>query len=214
MGTHQITSVEQLRGLYRQPSTLVQNKKGDRIEGSAAAFVARSSFVCLATADADGHCDVSPRGGPKGHLKILDDGRTVALPDLSGNNLIDSLTNIVENPHAGLLVMVTGSDETMRIDGRARLSTDPDVLALWADEVRTPKLAILLEVDAAFLHCAKAFRRGGVWDPETWPDLAPTAAPEVFNDLAGTSNDPAEMRAMLEAGYRQSLVEEASGGDE
>jgi len=194
--------------MYREPSERVQQKKGDRIEGAAAQFVADSTFLCLATADASGNCDVSPRGGPAGQLKVLNDGRTVALPDLSGNNLIDSLSNIVVNPQAGLLVMVTGSDETMRIDGPARLTTDPAVLGLWDEELRTPKVAILIDIDAVFLHCAKAFRRGGVWKPETWPNIGDTAATKMFNDIAGSDMDPAEMRTFLEADYEASLAEE------
>ncbi|MEM9464623.1 MAG: MSMEG_1061 family FMN-dependent PPOX-type flavoprotein [Actinomycetota bacterium] len=208
MAGHDITSIEQLRSMYRAPSQRVQNKKGDRIDGAAARFVEDSTFLCLATADDEGRCDVSPRGGPAGQLKILDDGRRVALPDLSGNNLIDSLSNIVANPQAGLLLMVTGSDETMRIDGRARLTTDPDVLALWDDELRTPKVAIVIDIDAVFLHCAKAFRRGGVWDPTTWPTVADTAATEMFNDITGTDMDPREMRQFLEAGYEADLSAE------
>ncbi|MEM7324538.1 MAG: MSMEG_1061 family FMN-dependent PPOX-type flavoprotein [Actinomycetota bacterium] len=208
MSSHDITTMEQLRSMYRQPSERVQQKKGDRIEGAAAQFVADSSFLCLATSDDQGGCDVSPRGGPAGQLKVLHDGRTVALPDLSGNNLIDSLSNIVANPKAGLLVMVTGSDETMRIDGSARLTTDPEVLGLWSEELRTPKLAILIDIDAVFLHCAKAFRRGGVWKPETWPNIGDTAAPKMFNDIAKTDTDPAEMRSFLERDYAASLEAE------
>ena len=208
MTSHDVTSMEQLRSLYREPSARVQSKKGNRIDGAAAQFVADSTFLCLATADRDGRCDVSPRGGPAGQLKLLDEGRTVALPDLSGNNLIDSLSNIVHNPHAGLLVMVAGSDETMRIDGAARLTTDPAVLALWSDELRTPKLAVLIEIEAVFLHCAKAFRRGGVWDPTTWHTIPETVAPEVFNDIAGTDIDPTMMRELLEADYEADLTGE------
>ena len=205
MSSHDITTMDQLRTLYREPSERVQQKKGDRIEGAAAEFVADSSFLCLATADAQGGCDVSPRGGPAGQLKLLNDGRTVALPDLSGNNLIDSLSNIVVNPKAGLLVMVTGSDETMRIDGTAKLTTDPEVLGLWSDELRTPKLAILIDIDDVFLHCAKAFRRGGVWNPETWPNIGDTAATKMFNAIAGSDIDPSDMRLFLEHDYKASL---------
>lgn len=187
---------------------MVQEKKGTKIEGAAAKFVADSSFLCLATSDAAGNCDVSPRGGPAGQLRVLEGGSTVALPDLSGNNLIDSLSNIVSNPQAGLLVMVTGSDETMRIDGRAKLTTDPEILGLWSEELRTPKVAVVIDVDSVFLHCAKAFRRGGVWDPESWPNIGDTAAMEMFNDTAGTDVDPAVMRSFLEEDYKASLEAE------
>ncbi|MEM7276082.1 MAG: MSMEG_1061 family FMN-dependent PPOX-type flavoprotein [Actinomycetota bacterium] len=208
MSEHDVTTLDQLRDLYRAPSKLVQEKKGTVIEGAAAEFVARSPFCCLATAGPDGSCDVSPRGGPAGQLKLLRDGRTVALPDLNGNNLIDSLTNIVANPWAGLLVMIPGSDETMRIDGPARLTADPEVLGLWSEELRPPKLAILIDVDAAFLHCAKAFRRGGVWKPETWPEVDGRDAPKMFNAIVGTDHDPSAMRDALEEGYKVGLAED------
>ncbi len=205
---HHINSLDQLRELYRQPSKRVQEKKGGTIEGAAADFLAASPFFCLATADADGRCDVSPRGGPPGQIKVLGDGSAVAFPDLSGNNLIDSLTNIVSNRWAGLLVLVPGYDETMRIDGRASVTTDPDVLSLWSNELRTPKVAVVIDIESAFLHCAKAFRRGALWQPETWPEMADTAGPEMFNAIAGTDNDPQEMRTALEADYEASLAEE------
>ena len=159
--SHDITTSEQLRALYREPHDMVKAKKGATITGAMARFVAASPFFCLATAHADGTCDVSPRGGPAGQLRLLDEGRSVAFPDLSGNNLLDSLSNLVSNPRAGLLVMVPGSDETLRIDGPARLTTDPEILGLWDDELRTPKLAVVVEVTSAFLHCAKAYRRSG-----------------------------------------------------
>jgi len=209
MPTHDITTLDQLRSLYRAPSARVVAKKGDTIDGSTATFVARSTFLCLATSNADGGCDVSPRGGPAGQLKVIDGGRAVALPDLSGNNLIDSLTNIVANPNAGLLVMVTGSDETLRIDGAARLTTDPEILGLWSDELRAIKVAIVIDVSSVFLHCAKAFRRGGVWTPESWPAFDDDVACEMFNDIVGSEVLPAaEMRQFLEADYDQSLADE------
>ena len=205
MASHDITSLDQLRELYRQPSERVLKKKGTVIDGATADFVAASTFCCLSTADADGNCDVSPRGGPAGQVKVLAGGTSVALPDLSGNNLIDSLTNIVDNPRAGLLVLIPGSDETLRIDGRARLTTDPDLLGLWDDELRTPKVAVVIDIDAVFMHCAKAFRRGAVWQPDSWPELSDTAACEMFNDISGADMPPAEMRTYLEASYTEDL---------
>ncbi len=202
---HAISSEDQLRQLYREPSERVRSKKGQVIDGAAAKFVARSPFFCLATADTDGRCDVSPRGGPAGQLKVLPGGTAVAFPDLSGNNLIDSLSNIVSNPQAGLLVMVPGSDETLRIDGKATITTEPEILGLWDDELRTPKVAVVLDIDAAFLHCAKAFRRSSLWDSSSWPEADELEAPRVFNATAGTSMDPAEMRHFLEADYEASL---------
>lgn len=208
MSSHDITSLDQLRELYREPSVRVKEKKGDTIDGATATFVANSTFLCLATSGESGNCDVSPRGGPAGQLKVLNGGKTVALPDLSGNNLIDSLTNIVSNSHAGLLVMVPGSDETLRIDGQARLSTDPELLGLWSDELRTPKVVVVLDIDSVFMHCAKAFRRGGVWEPDTWTGLSDTVACDMFNDISGSEMPAAEMRQYLEASYAEDLSNE------
>jgi len=209
MTSHDITTMEQLRSLYREPSARVVAKKGTTIDGATATFVAQSTFLCLATSNADGGCDVSPRGGPAGQLKVINDGRAVALPDLSGNNLIDSLSNIVANPHAGVLAMVTGSDETLRIDGSARLTTDPAILGLWSDELRKIKVAIVIDISSVFMHCAKAFRRGGVWQPETWPVVDDLLACQMFNDTSGTHDlEPATMREFLEADYDQSLADE------
>lgn len=208
MSNHDITTLEQLRELYREPSTLVKEKKGTIIDGATARFVAASTFLCLATSNTEGGGDVSPRGGPAGQLKVLDGGRSVALPDLSGNNLIDSLSNIVSIPYAGLLVLVPGNDETLRIDGPARLTTDPAILGLWSDELRTPKVAIVIEIASVFMHCAKAFRRGQVWQPDAWATLADTEACEMFNDISGATLDPAGMRQFLEADYTKTLEDE------
>lgn len=162
-----IDTVAALEALYPEPAERVRTKKRDRLDDGLRAVLAASPFVLLATADDAGRCDVSPRGGPAGFVKAIDDTH-VALPDLNGNHLIDSLRNIVANGHAGLLVLVPGEQETMRIDGRAHLTTDADVLDLFTEELRRPTLAVVVEIEQVFTHCAKAFRRGRVWDPASW----------------------------------------------
>ena len=117
-------------------------------------------------------------GGPPGFVKPLDD-RHVVVPDLNGNNLLDSFRNIVVNPHAALIVLVPGQDETMRIDGPAHLTDDDAVLDLFVDEVRRPTLAVVVETEAVFTHCAKSFRRGRLWDPTSWPVLDRSLALEA-----------------------------------
>ncbi|MEA3215160.1 MAG: uncharacterized protein QOJ19_1316, partial [Acidimicrobiia bacterium] len=144
-----LSSEDELRALYRQPSKLVQAKKVGRLDDVTQAFIAASPFCLLATADAEGRCDVSPKGGPPGFIMVVDESH-VAIPDLNGNNLIDSLINVVGNGHAGLLVLIPGKDETLRIEGPACVTTDPHVLALWDDELRRPKAALGIEVAAAF----------------------------------------------------------------
>lgn len=162
-----IDSLDALTALYPAPNERVVTKKKDRLDPGLHAVLNASPFVLLATADANGRCDVSPRGGPPGFVKALDDHR-VAVPDLNGNNLIDSLRNIVANPHAGLLVVLPGQHDTLRIDGRAHLSTDDDILDRFAAEVRRPTLAVVIDIDTVFSHCAKSLRRGQLWNPESW----------------------------------------------
>jgi uncharacterized protein len=175
---HRIESLDELSSMYAPPAERVRNKKRDRLDDGLRAALASSPFVLLGTADTDGRCDVSPRGGPPGFVKALDD-RHVALPDLNGNNLVDSLRNIVTNAHAALLVVVPGQNETLRIDGPAHLTTDDDVLRLFDAELRRPILAVVIETAAVFTHCAKSFRRGRVWDPESWPAAARSPALEA-----------------------------------
>lgn len=162
-----VESIAELEELYRAPSERVRTKKRDHLDPGTCAVLAASPFVLLSTSDDTGRCDVSPRGGPPGFVRALDD-RHVAVPDLNGNNLIDSLRNVVTNPHAGLLVIVPGEHETLRIDGRAHLSRDAAVLDLFTDEVRRPVIAVIIRTDAVFTHCAKAFRRSRLWEPESW----------------------------------------------
>lgn len=140
-------------------------------------------------------------------MVITLDERTIAIPDLGGNNLIDSLTNIVDNPHAGLLVLSPGNDETVRIDGRASLRTDDDILDRWEGLFRRPKLAVVIEVEAVFIHCAKAFRRSGLWDPTTWDTNTPDAC-ELLNEHVGGGLDVGAMRASLNESYDTALAEE------
>lgn len=207
---HVVATEAQLRELYRRPSEGVKAKKVGRIDDTTRAYIASSPFCLLATADAEGRCDVSPRGGPPGFVKVLDEHR-LAVPDLSGNNLLDSLTNLVANPNAGLLLVVPGRDETLRVEGEAVLTTDPEVLALWDDELRRPKVAIGLTVRTTYIHCAKSFRRGRVWDPASWDELA--AAPDgcdMLVDQLGLEIDAQLIRDDLERGYAVELEAERS----
>jgi uncharacterized protein len=125
----------------------------------------------MATASPDGRCDASPKGGPAGFVRVLDDHR-VAIPELAGNNRLDTLENLVTNPGIALLCCVPGIDETLRINGRASITTDPGVLQACSVDGRTPRVAIGIDVDEAYIHCAKALRRGGLWEREAWPDTA------------------------------------------
>lgn len=205
---HAISSQTQLRAMFRMPSERVAAKKAPTIDPVTAAICEGSPFFLLATADAAGNCDVSPRGGPPGQLVVLD-AHHVAFPDLSGNNLIDSLSNIVDNPHAGLLVITPGRDETLRIDGRAHVTTDPELLDRFTDLVRRPMCAVVIEVEHTFLHCAKAFRRAGVWDPDSWTRYHDLPDPlDAFIAATGFAGDRSVVRAGLDASYVADLEAE------
>lgn len=204
-----VTSEEDLAALYRAPSGLVAAKKTAVLDEASAGVIARSPFVLIGTCGADGDLDVSPRGGPPGFVRVLDD-RHVAIPDLNGNNLIDSLRAVVATGRAGLLVIVPGKDETLRVNGAAWVTTDPAVLGSWSDELRRPTTAIVVRTDEVFMHCAKAFRRGRVWDPPSWDALAD--APDGLDVLSAqglvAASDDAT-RSFLERSYADDLARDA-----
>ena len=207
-----VDSEERLAELYRAPSGLVAAKKMSSLDDASAGLIAMSPFALIGTVGADGGLDVSPRGGPPGFVRVLDE-RHVASPDLNGNNLIDSLRAIVATGRAGLLVVVPGKDETLRVNGAAWLTTDDRVLDLWGEELRRPTTAIVVRTDEVFMHCAKAFRRGRVWDPGSWEDLA--EAPDGIDMLSAQGlidvNDDAA-RAFIEQSYASDLARDQPDG--
>lgn len=199
-----IDDEEALRRLYRQPSELVLRKSIDHVDAAARAFIEGSPFVVLATWAPTG-CDASPRGGPPGFVKVLDDQR-LAMADLSGNNRLDTYRNILDRPAIGMIFLVPGVDETLRVNGRAVLTTDPDVLAACAFGDVRPKLAVGVEVEECFIHCAKAFRRSQLWQPESWiaPEDRPSAACALVDHLQ-LGVDPQLVEDDLEAGYKATM---------
>jgi uncharacterized protein len=162
-----IRDEEELRRLLGEPSDLVRAKVGDRLNELTRQFVDRSPFVLLATSAPDGTCDVSPRGDPPGFVRVLDE-QTLLLPERPGNRLADSLRNILANPRVGLLFVVPGVGDTLRVNGRATLVTDDELLAPSAVDGKVPKLGILVHADEVFTHCSKAFLRSQLWDPERY----------------------------------------------
>jgi len=171
-----IGAEEALRSLIVEPSALVQSKIADRLNDLTRQFIERSPFLCLATSAADGSCDVSPKGDPAGFVRILDD-RTLLLPDRPGNRLADSLRNVLENPRVALLFVIPGVTDTFRVNGRAEIVTDPELLELCAVEGKVPKLAMRIEIEQAYTHCSKAFLRSNLWDPERFVDRSELPTP-------------------------------------
>ena len=195
-----IDSVAGLREVYRPPAQRSLDKEIDHLDGHCRDFIAHAPFAVLATGNASGRVDVSPKGGTPGFVAVLDDHR-LALPDMAGNNRLDSMQNIVSGGHASLLFLVPGVDETLRVVGRAGVTVDPAVLDACPIDGMRPNVAIVLEVETAYIHCAKAFRRAGLWDPERWGDTADMAKPACM--LADHIGMPtAEINeAFLEAAY-------------
>jgi PPOX class probable FMN-dependent enzyme len=199
-----VRSEAQLRDLFPQPTPNSYAKQIDRLDGHCHELIAASPIVFVATARADGRCDVSPRGGPPGWVLALDEHRLL-LPEGRGNNRLDSLTNLLESPRIGLLFVIPGRNETLRVNGTATLTTDPALLKLVPLRDRVPPLAIGVEADEVFTHCGKAFIRSELWDPGTWParDALPSPA-EVLRAHTGTATVE-EAQARLDESYSQRL---------
>jgi PPOX class probable FMN-dependent enzyme len=168
-----VTSVERLREIIAEPGpdSGVRRKELQFIDPHARNFISRSPFALLSTSSADGRCDVTPRGDGPGFVKVLDD-TTLVVPDRPGNRRLDSMENILGNPHAGLLFLIPGMDETLRINGRAAITEDRGLLEQMTMKGKIPTLGIIVEVEELFFHCARAFRRSDLWKPDTWMDRA------------------------------------------
>jgi len=198
-----ITSQAQLRELIGTPLPTTCAKIADRLNLQTRRFVERSPFVCVATADAELNCDLSPRGDPAGFVRILDD-RTLLIPERPGNRLADTLRNILANPHIGLLFIVPGVTDTFRVNGRATLTTDAALLAPCAVEGKMPKLGILVDIDEAYTQCSKAFIRSSLWDPQRFVDPAsmPTGG-QVLRAIQGEGFDADKYDQDRAERYRQ-----------
>jgi PPOX class probable FMN-dependent enzyme len=204
--TDLITSEEGLRDLLGRPSELVIKKQLSVLDRHCRTYLSLSPFMLLGTANADGDCDVSPRGDAPGFVAVIDD-KHIAIPDRPGNRRIDSLRNIVQNGKVGLLFMIPGVEETLRINGRAWLTREPALLEQLSARGKVPTLAIGVEVDEAFLHCAKAFKRSQLWDNATWPERTalPTLAEMVHDQTCLTDISVEDLEKNLAVSYVKNL---------
>ena len=166
--TRELRSAAELREFVDDPTQAVAEKAIDHVDAASARFIAASPFFLLATTAADGSCDVSPRGDPPGSVLVVDD-RTLAFGDRKGNRRLDSMTNIVEHPRVGMIFLVPGRTDTLRVNGSARVVVDAPYLPQLTVAGVTPRLAIEVQVEELFLHCSKAFLRSALWDTATWP---------------------------------------------
>lgn len=188
-----ITDATTLRAHFGPVSALAENKQLDYLDRHCQAFIAISPFLVLATTDGQGGVDASPRGDAPGFVKIIDQ-HTLLLPDRPGNRRVDSLRNIVAHPGVGLLFFVPGIEETVRINGNARVITDADLLAQVPAENKIPATGVLVAVTEAFYQCAKALIRSKLWDPstkidrKTFPSLGQIIADQVKGIDAKTAD--------------------------
>jgi uncharacterized protein len=181
---HVVTSEQELRAILGVPSARAVLKERPVLDDHCVAFIRRSPFVFIATSGRGGRCDLSPKGDAPGFVHVLDDRRLV-IPDRPGNKRLDSMRNLLENAHIGLLFIVPGREETLRVNGRAWITQDPRLLDLCVVEDKRPPLAIGVEVQECFMHCAKAFRRSQLWSPDSWPapDALPSMACVLFDQI-------------------------------
>jgi PPOX class probable FMN-dependent enzyme len=201
-----LASAEDVRELYGPPVEAVVSKIIDHLDGHCRDFIARSPFVLVATADERGNCDVSPKGGTPGFVAVLDDQR-LAIPDAPGNRLVYSLRNVVASGRVGLLFLIPGMEETLRVNGRAWLTRDPAVLERLAGEAKPPKVAVGVEVEEAFLHCAKAFKRSALWRPDEWPDREGLAsAAQIWRDHMALDITTQDVQELVDDDYVNNLT--------
>jgi PPOX class probable FMN-dependent enzyme len=201
-GLSGVGTVEGLREIYREPARPSLDKEIDHLDEHCRDFIAHAPFVTLASATADGsRVDVSPKGGPAGFVAVLDDHR-LSIPDMAGNNRLDSLRNIVEGGRVALLFLVPGVEETMRVNGTAVVTTDPEVLDASPIAGKRPNACIVVHVETAFVHCAKALKRSGLWDAERWPDRTDMATPAcMLRDHIGLDMTVEQSQARLDESY-------------
>ena len=202
--TKPLQSESELRALYPPPIDRARLKVLPRLDGHCKAFIARSPFVCMGTSSDQG-ADVAPRGDEPGFVHVLDDA-TVAIPDWPGNNRLDSSSNIVVNPQVGLLFLIPGVQETLRVNGTAEITTNSDLLARWDRNGKTPKAALVVKVQEAFLHCGKALIRARLWEDDYKIERSqlPTYG-QMLKDQIETTETADQMQASVEEGYSTRL---------
>lgn len=201
----EVTSEAELRELFGGPNRRSATKVRPVLHERDREWLAASPFCLIATAAADGNCDVSPKGDPPGFARPLDDG-TLAIPDRAGNHRFDGFRNILSNPQVGLLFLVPGRPDTLRINGRARLIREAPFFDDMVVRGSRPELALLVEIHEVFYHCPKAFLRSKLWDPATWhPDAVPSTAQIVKSVQADIEETVADLERHYGPGYLRGL---------
>lgn len=204
-----IETIDQLVETIGESVAGAELKVGASIDPRSRAFIERAPFLVLSTADVEGNVDASPKGDEPGFVTIPDE-HTLLIPDRPGNKLAMGLRNVLTNPHVGVLFMVPGTNETVRVNGRAELTRDPELLERMAARGKPATLVVRVSVDECFFHCAKAFIRSHLWKPETWPERQRISFGEMFADrIGGTSDERAQVKdvvdTMVERDYCDNL---------
>jgi PPOX class probable FMN-dependent enzyme len=206
MFKHVVTREDELRALLGSPSERAVKKESATVDEASRRFIEHSPFLLLATSNAAGQCDVSPKGDQPGFVRVLDEGHLV-IPDRPGNKRLDGMRNLLQNPHVGLIFLIPGREETLRVNGRASIVRDEEILAPLTAHGKQPLLAIGVEVEECFFHCPKAFRRSGLWAPDGWPDhsVLPSMACVLYEKLQPAGKTLEEYERESEEGIQRTL---------
>jgi uncharacterized protein len=204
-----VGSEGELRAKFGEVSPLALAKSRPALDKYSRQFIALSPFLVISTADGDGRADMSPRGDPPGFVRIIDDN-TVLIPDRPGNNRLDTMANITANPNVACLFFIPGFEDTLRLNGKARITGDADLLGACAVNGKVPKVGILVAVEEVFMHCAKALKRSKLWEPDYRQDraLMPSIARIILDQTSGTAveeEQAAEIDARVEGDYKTGL---------
>ena len=200
-----IETVAQLRAVIGEPSPVVAAKVADQLDEFSRAYIERSPFLLMATASAAGQQDVSPKGDVPGFVQIEDD-KTLVIPDRKGNQLVFGLTNLLENPHIGLVFLIPGTGETLRVNGTAELTSDPALLERLTARGKPAVVAIRVRIDECFFHCAKAFIRAQLWKPEAWGEIYRVSLGAVTSKRFGAGEEVArQVDQLIADDYRDNL---------
>ena len=200
-----ITTEEQLREILGYPSQMAANKAVDTLDEHCRTFIASSPFMLIASSDAAGNMDISPKGDPAGFVKVLDE-KTLAIPDRPGNRRGDTFRNILQNPNVGLFFFIPGKQETFRVSGKAMIVRDQWLREQMPMCGKTPDFAIVVTIEEAFMHCAKCVIRSGIWQQEQWPELSGLSSlAQVMVDHTKLPDSVEKLQTLIDDGYRDRL---------
>ena len=202
---HRITTLAQLRGILPQPNPVGMSKVLDHLDEQGIAFLKDAPFLLLATATRDGRIEVSPKGDEAGFVRVEDE-RSVLIPDRAGNNLAFGLTNIIENPRVGVIVLRPTTGETLRFSGTAEISSDPTLLETLSARGKPALLAIRVRIEHAYFHCSRSILRAGLWQPDTWLEPRKVSFGKILRkQLGGEASLEAQIDQNVESAYSSGL---------